>query len=782
MKRLSLCAAIILQLVVFSLEAPCVQKATESAQWPSPVKGVIAVNPGASILYYAEEKTITTLDASLTSLGNSVTLQTDDLIQNMTYKNNRLYVAMGSDGIRVLQTDSQGTLEATPMGTYDPGAAYVDGDEKTRHNDIFAFSIFVSDALVYVADTLYGIRVLAFSEHDTGYSFQERGFYRKTEFSEGFLKIGVIELAASGKQYACALDTFFGVILFDISTSDPDAEIILDETRGLLAADFSYDNYARAKDVFVKDDGTVLVPHIDYVEVTPGNAAIESRLGIYTIEDQAGGPVFSEKTIVSISGGYATAMDMADKYAYVADSIGLQIVDAADPASAAVVGVFPKRSEGTDATDIALGVHAVHYMNDSAYLGVYSNTPGNGLFKGIKKLDVTSPASPVEIAEYRKKIDITGICLSNEKREDDALVRYLFAADSGQDGGLRTFRLSDSNSLANMATIDFLAVYDQAGPINDVAISGNYLYLITSAGTLEVWDVSNPGVSLDRLTSFPSDLLSDGRRLYVIGTDLYVAGGEKGLVILDISIPDAPAIRGSTDTQGTAMDVWVEMTEGGGPTYAYLADGENGLVIMDVTDTRAPAISGGVDTSGNSCGITGGSGYVYVGDGDRGLIVVDVSNRSAPVIKGEYNTLGEARGVTLSDNMVYVADGVEGIAAIDVSIPDKLEKADFSSYQTYGVARDVILSEKIVNMENDRQFARYMCVADGADGVVLVRLYENGVERESGDIDSDVHRCFIGEAGQIGKKGGAISPWIMAWFFIVGMGVFLSRQRPGRPF
>ena len=64
---------------------------------------------------------------------------------------------------------------------------------------------------------------------------------------------------------------------------------------------------------------------------------------------------------------------------------------------------------------------------------------------------------------------------------------------------------------------------------------------------------------------------------------LAVAAGD-GILIVDVSDPEAPKKVGSLDTDGYARGVYVS------GSHAYIADHDNGLVVVDVSDPENPAL------------------------------------------------------------------------------------------------------------------------------------------------------------------------------------------------
>ena len=77
---------------------------------------------------------------------------------------------------------------------------------------------------------------------------------------------------------------------------------------------------------------------------------------------------------------------------------------------------------------------------------------------------------------------------------------------------------------------------------------------------------------------------SETRDIDVIGDTAYVADGNLGLVILDVTIKAAPIALGICDTPGAAFGVHVS------GDYAYIADYEEGLQIIDVSTSSSPSL------------------------------------------------------------------------------------------------------------------------------------------------------------------------------------------------
>ncbi|MGA1869956.1 MAG: MopE-related protein [bacterium] len=151
--------------------------------------------------------------------------------------------------------------------------------------------------------------------------------------------------------------------------------------------------------------------------------------------------------------------------------------------------------------------------------------------------------------------------------------------------------------------------------------------------------------------------------VYIEDTRAYVADGNLGLQVIDVSDPQNPSIVGSCDTIGWALGVYVE------GNAAYVADDDSGLQIIDISDPENPSIVGSCDTTGDASGVYVKDTMAYVAVDNAGLQIINVSDPENPSIVGACDTPGAASGVYVKDTMTYVADGNSGLQIIDISNP-----------------------------------------------------------------------------------------------------------------
>ena len=136
-------------------------------------------------------------------------------------------------------------------------------------------------------------------------------------------------------------------------------------------------------------------------------------------------------------------------------------------------------------------------------------------------------------------------------------------------------------------------------------------------------------------------------------------------MIVDISNPSSPIIKGSYDTPYLLMvlDIFKCFSF---RHYAYVADYENALVIIDISNPSSPTLKGSYDTNGRARDVSISDNYVYVTD-NHGLVIIDISNPSSPILNGSYNSVGSVYGVSVSGNYAYVTDFDQGLMIVNIS-------------------------------------------------------------------------------------------------------------------
>ncbi len=123
--------------------------------------------------------------------------------------------------------------------------------------------------------------------------------------------------------------------------------------------------------------------------------------------------------------------------------------------------------------------------------------------------------------------------------------------------------------------------------------------------------------------------------------------------------------------------------------YAYLATGEKGLQIIDVSDPTAPTLAGTYEISGALVSVVV-TGTVAVALDDAGnMLLLDVSTPAAPVELGQLPDIGYQ--VVVADNYAYIPAGNNGLRIVDISRPS--DPTEVGVYQAESVSRVAVAGD-----------------------------------------------------------------------------------------
>jgi alpha-tubulin suppressor-like RCC1 family protein len=245
------------------------------------------------------------------------------------------------------------------------------------------------------------------------------------------------------------------------------------------------------------------------------------------------------------------------------------------------------------------------------------------------------------------------------------------------------------------------------GYANNVDVAGDFAYVAAGNAGLQVVNVSDP--RNPRIVG-AADTPGNANDVRIVGNLAFVADGEAGLRIFDISSPANPVLLGAADTPGVAMDVAV--FEG----RAYVADGESGLAVINVTDPATPTLVKQVDTAGTARGVdvlqSAGNGLfaIVADDGSPSAIrVVNVTTVGSAAQVASITLSGFAKDVKVNGNLAYVAAYTGGLQIVDLSSP--LNPIARGSLGVQIVPRDVELAGRFAILA-EQLFPNVVALAD----------------------------------------------------------------------
>lgn len=394
--------------------------------------------------------------------------------------------------------------------------------------------------------------------------------------------------------------------------------------------------------------------------------------------------------------GRAIGVVVSGNYAYVADDTnGLVIVDISDVTKPKIVGTY----------DTPQNAYSVAFSSKDNLVYI---ADGN---RDVIVVDVSDPTKPV-YKGYFGCCDVEGDCFANDVALDGS---YAFVVDPAY--GLHVLNAANASKLSEVY------VFNSPAYTYGVQYQG-YAYVTAGSAGLRVIEFPNynvppiPNYTDPREAGF-FDTPGYAYAVQISWPYAYVADGDRGLRVVNVSNPAAPHEVAYLDTPGEARDI--ALYNG----FAYVADKNQGVRVIDVRNPENP-----VETSSppfnSECkdarAVFSGGGYIYVADGTCGLRMFDAA---APEHNTSLETVGEAMDVVVSNSYAYVAAGSGGglqIVRVTISTttnPPTLTLTPVGSYDSDGSASAADITSTT------------LFLADGANGVRMFDVSDpaNPVER-----------------------------------------------------
>ncbi len=224
------------------------------------------------------------------------------------------------------------------------------------------------------------------------------------------------------------------------------------------------------------------------------------------------------------------------------------------------------------------------------------------------------------------------------------------------------------------------------GSIKNVAVQGDYAYVIAGLAGLRIVDISKPEIPVEVSAYDPPNHIPgqagnvsvSGNFAYVVWNTCYYQDEnssrphicKQDLHIVDVSDPTRPEKVTVLDKFRDIRDLVIK------DDYAYLATGYEGLRILDVTNPTSPVeVAGFLKPTEESYfnrvnSVEVMDNYAYITTYSDEVVVIDISNPTAPIRIGSYR-LNKLLDVIVSNEHAFVLS-VNALSIIDITHPDSL--------------------------------------------------------------------------------------------------------------
>lgn len=261
---------------------------------------------------------------------------------------------------------------------------------------------------------------------------------------------------------------------------------------------------------------------------------------------------------------------------------------------------------------------------------------------GLQIIDVTSPINPDSVSSVQTGGSANDVFVASINGNP-----YAFVSDFNT--GLVIVDVSNVFSPQIIGTIQ--GVYTNTSFID---AANEIAYVGTGGGAVSIIDISN----LPNSTTLLSTAGSNCNGIYASTNRLYIAGGNFGFSIYDVTNPAAPVLKSNTNTTGSANNLVVIQNN------AYIADSYNGTLIFNVTNPTSPALLSRITPNGQVLGVTVNNNTLYCADNNYGVESINISNPSSPAQNGHIKLNSSANNIFYFGGYLYLAAAEGGLAIL----------------------------------------------------------------------------------------------------------------------
>ncbi|HEC23999.1 MAG TPA: hypothetical protein ENI95_13885, partial [Chloroflexi bacterium] len=197
------------------------------------------------------------------------------------------------------------------------------------------------------------------------------------------------------------------------------------------------------------------------------------------------------------------------------------------------------------------------------------------------------------------------------------------------------------------------------GVILDLAEAFPFYYALTEKGFL-ILGAGGESNTPQRLSFTPG-----GGQAFAVREGLIaIAAREEGLRLLQVESPGNARLLATLALPGEALDVALD-ADG---TRVYVAGGDGGVLAVDIADPAEPHLIGSLPEIATAETVAMAGSLLAVGSRGQ-VLLIDPSSAAGRV--GLYAPLHRGRRLTIRDDYAYIADAAGGLKIIWLAAPDR---------------------------------------------------------------------------------------------------------------
>jgi len=278
--------------------------------------------------------------------------------------------------------------------------------------------------------------------------------------------------------------------------------------------------------------------------------------------------------------------------------------------------------------------------------------------------------------------------------------------------------------------------FTTTGYSQDVVVHNNLAYVAHGEGGLMIINISDPNKPV-AITNVNEGMKGYANKVARKDSVLYIASGGFGVSVINAVDPENPQITATNLALKPAKNFYIM------GNFLFTSVAEYGVQISEISYATQPDIRGGTNTPGFAQGIcvSADSNYLLVACGEMGLAVFDISELQSGW--GNYPLVGWVDIPEYTEDVVshptlpyaYVACGTAGFTIIDFSDPEELKIV--SRYETGGYAKEILYKDGKVYMTTESRGLKIFDVRSVSAPVLIGTVkteYAKGVDMDNNYI------------------------------------------------
>lgn len=253
--------------------------------------------------------------------------------------------------------------------------------------------------------------------------------------------------------------------------------------------------------------------------------------------------------------------------------------------------------------------------------------------------------------------------------------------------------------------------YATSGYAEDLYLKDNLLYIAQGEGGLEIVDVTDP-LNPSTVSTTTDGVRGYSTKITMQDTVVYIAAGSFGVTVVNVTDPAVPIVTVANSAMKPAKNLHIM------GHYLFTAVSELGVKIADISYPTQPDSRGDISTAGYAQGLTttSDSAFLFVACGEMGLSVFNISNFEQGY--GEYprvgwcDTPGKAEQVIIleDESIAFMTCGTAGLQIINYADTNNINI--IGNFDDGGYAKDLLYKDQTIFMSVETNGLQIIDVSD----------------------------------------------------------------------